>query len=112
MTIVYPGVDMGITGGLESERDPNSPRILFVGRLVKRKGADLLLVAFSQLRTELPSLRLDIVGDGPESGNLRALVTTLGLSDVVTFWGALYGPDLWRKYAQASLLVMPARQSD
>jgi phosphatidyl-myo-inositol dimannoside synthase len=111
LTIIYPGVDIGITNGLDPERNLNPPRLLFVGRLVKRKGADLLLEAFSQLRTDLPDLRLDIVGDGPELENLRALANSLGLTDAVTFWGALYGEELWRRYARASLLVLPSRQS-
>ena len=111
LTIIYPGVGADISDGFKLERDPRSPRILFVGRLVRRKGADLLLSAFSTLRTEFPGLRLDIVGDGPELGSLRNLVRSLDLTEFVTFWGALRGQALWEKYAQASLFVMPSRES-
>ena len=110
--IIYPGVEKNITlGTTGSLRDPIHPHILFVGRLVNRKGVDLLLRAFGELHVEFPGARLDIVGDGPEMNSLRALVGTLGLEDVVTFYGALFGPDLWAKYAEASLFVMPSRQS-
>jgi len=111
LTVVYPGVDPGITKRVAAERDPLSPRILFVGRLVPRKGADLLLSSFQRLRQRFPALRLDIVGEGPEAGGLRALAERNSLGDSVTFHGALYGEELWEKYARASLFVMPSRNS-
>jgi phosphatidylinositol alpha-1,6-mannosyltransferase len=111
-TVISPGVDPNIAfGQREVGRDLGSPRVLFVGRLVRRKGADLLLTAFGELRPELPGIRLEIVGDGPETGDLRSLADKLKLGAAVTFHGALYGPKLWQRYAEASLFVMPSRQS-
>ena len=110
--IIYPGVEAGIASEhMRSGRNRIEPRILFVGRLVQRKGADLLLAAFGQLRTELPSVHLDVVGDGPEMSNLLALANRLELGSAVTFHGALFGRRLWEIYAKASLLVLPSRQS-
>jgi glycosyltransferase involved in cell wall biosynthesis len=112
LAVVYPGVDVRIAEGPNNHQgQQRSRRILFVGRLVKRKGVDLLLTAFGLLRPALPDLLLDIVGDGPEMGNLRALADSLGLGDAVTFHGALYGRRLWERYAEASIFVMPSRQS-
>jgi len=110
--IVYPGVDVGRARQRETAgRSRSEPRILFVGRLVRRKGADILLAAFGQLRAELPSVRLDVVGDGPEMSNLVSQANRLGLEGAVTFHGALFGQRLWDVYAKASLLVLPSRQS-
>jgi len=110
--VIYPGVDPGMAEGLPTPNpDETRPRILFVGRLVKRKGADLLLVAFRQLRSRFPGSRLDVVGDGPELGDLRKLAQTLRLGDSVTFHGALDGAELRERYARASVLVMPSRES-
>lgn len=112
VTIVYPGVDSGIAMGFSgADRDPSSPTLLFVGRLVERKGADLLLHAFRDIGAGFPRLRLDIVGDGPEMRSLVAQATSLGLGDRVTFHGAKYGRDLWELYARSSVLVLPARES-
>jgi glycosyltransferase involved in cell wall biosynthesis len=112
LVIIYPGVDPSISGGLNDRaRDNQSPRILFVGRLVKRKGADLLVTAFGKVKSELPGVRLDIVGDGPELENLKALAHGLGLDASVSFYGALYGSELWKRYAEASLFVLPSRRS-
>lgn len=110
--VIYPGVDVNISQRFTGfERDFRSPHILFVGRLVRRKGADLLLTAFSQLGSYFPQARLDIVGDGPEMGTLRSLARTLNLGETVTFYGELHGLDLWQRYAEASIFVMPSRQS-
>jgi glycosyltransferase involved in cell wall biosynthesis len=111
-SIVYPGVDPDIpTSTLGISRDERTPRVLFVGRLVRRKGADLLMSAFAQVRLALPSAKLDVVGDGPEMEILQKLARTLQLNEAVTFYGALYGPPLWRRYAEASVFVLPSRQS-
>jgi glycosyltransferase involved in cell wall biosynthesis len=112
LTIIYPGVDPAMADGAATQAGRSrSPTILFVGRLVRRKGVDLLIQAVQELRRGVPNIALEIVGDGPEAGNLRALVDRLGLGDSVTFHGALYGAALVRKYAEASMLVMPSRDS-
>ena len=110
--IVYPGVDERIAE-VYAAKGPNrsGTRILFVGRLVRRKGADILISALGRLKAEFPSLGLDVVGDGPEMQNLLALAEGLDLGDAVTFHGALFGRRLWEVYAGASLLVLPSRQS-
>jgi phosphatidylinositol alpha-1,6-mannosyltransferase len=112
IAIIYPGVDPSICKGVDKPGGgKDSPRVLFVGRLVKRKGADLLLDAFAPLLSSFPGLRLDIVGDGPEMGALRNQASELGIDGAVDFHGALYGRELWEQYAHASFLVMPSRSS-
>jgi glycosyltransferase involved in cell wall biosynthesis len=113
IAIIYPGVDASISkGDPDFSRDEAHPRILFVGRLVRRKGADLLVSAFARLISELPAARLDIVGDGPEMKGLQRLVEELHLGDSVIFFGTLIGPELWKRYAEASVLVLPSRESN
>lgn len=112
LIVIYPGVDPSIINGLSRGTvDEAHPRILFVGRLIRRKGVDVLLTAFSQLRSGRPASRLDIVGDGPEMSSLRAQADTLRLGGAVTFYGPLYGSSLWERYAEASVFAMPSRQS-
>ena len=55
------------------------PSVFFAGRLVREKGADVLLRAFARVQAQLPTARLTIVGDGPARNELDALRHALGL---------------------------------
>jgi len=67
------------------ERIPGS--ILFAGRLVSDKGADLLLQASAILLKDGHDISLVIVGDGPERENLHALANDLGLLNITALAG-------------------------
>ncbi len=81
-------------------------RLLFVGRLMPQKGLDLLLEALAAMRHRVP---LDIVGDGPIRGHLQALAGELGVSDAVTWHGALPQTALAPFYREALALVVPSQ---
>lgn len=57
--------------------------ILFVGRLIKEKGVDLLLRAISEIKDQDPTVRCLIIGNGPERAALQSLIYSLGLTDHV-----------------------------
>jgi glycosyltransferase involved in cell wall biosynthesis len=63
--------------------------ILFVGRLVEKKGVVYLLRALHLIRTEFPNLGLVLIGGGPLERVLRLEVDQLGLQDSVTFTGPM-----------------------
>ena len=68
-------------------------RLMFAGRLVPEKGVDVGIKALKHVieRKNVPPLRFDIYGDGPEgyARVLRDMVNTLGLGDTVKFMGTL-----------------------
>jgi phosphatidylinositol alpha-1,6-mannosyltransferase len=82
---------------------------LFVGRLVRRKGADDLIQAFKMVLVDLQDARLEIVGDGPERQRLTDLVRELGLVESVTFYGNLRGDALYQRYRECDLVAMPSK---
>lgn len=86
-------------------RDHN--HILFVGRLVEKKGVRYLLQALAVLLQELPDLKLTIVGDGPLEKEIRLQVNELGLSGSVLFAGSIPHRDLPEYYRRATLAVFP-----
>ena len=65
----------------------DAPTAVFVGRLVREKGVDVLLQAFARLHARLPQATLDIIGDGPERSTLEALRRSLHLEAAVRFHG-------------------------
>jgi rhamnosyl/mannosyltransferase len=80
------------------------PKAIFIGRLVKFKGIDVLLRALERV----PDLRLDIVGGGPEGPRLKTLTQALALADRVRFFGEYPDDDLPRRMAEADFLVLPS----
>lgn len=86
----------------------NPPKALFIGRLVAWKGVDFLLRALEQV----PDMRLDIVGDGPERNRLKTLADALAVSPRVKFWGEYPDEDLPRRMADADFLVLPSVTTD
>jgi glycosyltransferase involved in cell wall biosynthesis len=83
-----------------------SARLLFVGRLNKQKGIELLLHALSRLPNR--DIRLDIVGDGEDRQTLQELAGALGVADRVTWHGAIPHARLADFYRRASALVVPS----
>ena len=64
-----------------------APKIVVVSRLVPHKRVDLLLSHLPTVAAQVPGLRVDIVGDGPERSWLQGLVADLGLRGTVRFHG-------------------------
>jgi glycosyltransferase involved in cell wall biosynthesis len=88
------------------ERDQG--RMLFVGRLIERKGAEFAIRAVAELRRKGRGVRLTLVGDGADRPRLEALVKELGLFGVVELAGALPHDAVAEHYRTASVLLMPA----
>ena len=107
--IVYPGVDPSISAPNVLPPRDGLRRILFVGRLVDRKGADDLIRAFSSLAKDFNDVSLEIVGAGPEMERLKALALALGVDTRVRFFGNLTGRALYERYSAADVFAMPSK---
>jgi glycosyltransferase involved in cell wall biosynthesis len=81
--------------------------ILFVGRLVEKKGLHLLLEAMPWVLAQVPQVHLTIVGHGPEEHLLRALADKLGIGGQIRLLGALSQAELPGLYRRAALFVAP-----
>ncbi len=86
----------------------NSHNVLFVGYLNESKGVDVLLRAFSQVVRSIPDVTLEILGKGPEEGDLRALSTSLGLDNSVMFLGEIPNAEVPRFYQKSHIVVLPS----
>lgn len=81
--------------------------ILFLGRLMPRKGCMLLLQAVARL-SDVPPFRVVICGRGPLEASLKQFVKTNHLDDKVEFTGFISEQDKPHYYASADLSVFPS----
>ena len=81
-------------------------RVLFVGRLNKQKGIELLLHAISRIPDG--SIGLDVVGDGDDRETLQEMARALEIADRVQWHGSVAQPKLVEFYRSAAALVVPS----
>ncbi|PYP52973.1 MAG: hypothetical protein DMD45_02440 [Gemmatimonadetes bacterium] len=81
--------------------------VLFVGRLVERKGVSHLVDAVSLLLPRV-DVRLVIVGDGPERARIEARIREKRLDGRVAVRGRVSEAELQDAYAAADAFVLPA----
>lgn len=91
--------------GLEGKRV-----VLFLGRLVERKGVDNTLRSIPLVRREVPDITYVIAGDGPYRIHLQALAGELGVQEAVRFVGQIEDEEKGLYYSASDVFVMPNRQ--
>jgi glycosyltransferase involved in cell wall biosynthesis/predicted metal-dependent phosphoesterase TrpH len=84
-------------------RLPGVVNVLYVGRITREKGSELLADAFLEAHHRDPRLHLVLAGGGPEQEHLRER-----LGEHATFLGWLHGPELAQAYASADVFVFPS----
>lgn len=87
IAVIHPGVDADryAPDPAASRFDP--PRFVYVGRLKRYKGVDILLRAMVLARRERPDLELAIAGSGDDRARLERLASDLQLGGAVRFLG-------------------------
>jgi len=89
-------------------RRPDGHTVLYVGRLVYRKGVHVLLQAFREVAREVAEARLVIAGSGYLEPALRALALSLGLRGRVEFKGAVDDEVKASLYRESQVVVVPS----
>ena len=84
--------------------------VLFVGRLVEKKGADTLIDAMARSRETAPSLELSVIGDGPTRGDLERRAKAAGIK--VQFHGWQDEKKVRAAMRRALLLAVPSRAAE
>lgn len=86
--------------------------ILYLGRINRIKGTDLLVEAYANLINKLKCKVARLVIVGPDDGYLReiqALIKTLKIENDVLILKPLYGRDKLEAYVDADMYVLPSR---
>jgi glycosyltransferase involved in cell wall biosynthesis len=82
--------------------------ILYVGRLVKQKGVEYLIEAFSMIRKEREDVALLIVGEGDIKAELETLAGNLDIKDSVCFVGFVSNDKLAAYYLSGDICAVPS----
>ncbi len=98
----------------ESELKNKEPskQVLFVGRLIERKGVTTLLHAFTKVLSNNPSAFLTIAGDGPMRSTLEKLTGELQIQDRVLFTGFVDSKQLQGLFNNSDVCVFPSYEGE
>ena len=106
--VVFNGVDL-------DDAEASAPTVPFerfvfsLGRIVHRKGFDLLVEAWGRIAERHPEVGLVVAGHGPELPYLRSLVGERHLGDRVLLAGPMSRADVAGMMKRADIFVMPSR---
>ena len=108
-TVVYPGIPIDQASGAQPALEVPAVGDAIVGtacRLVPSKGVDTLIRSIAVLREQIPTVRLEIAGAGPDQDRLESLVRASGLADRVKFLG--WQDNLAAVMAQWAVFALPS----
>src|SRR5947207_747584 len=88
--------------------DPEQQVILAVGRLVRKKGFDILLESLASVQRQLGNVLLLVGGEGDLHSELRSLATAYGVSNAVRWLGHVPWRELPVYYSVANVCVSPS----
>ena len=86
--------------------------VLTVGRMVQKKGFDVLLRAWPDVLAGCPGARLVVVGTGPEDTRLRSIAQKLEVGDSILWRGACTQEELRDELAAAHVFCLPCRVAE
>lgn len=115
MVRIAPGIDTDHFAPVDSSELKKSlgfihKRIIVsVGRLVHRKGQDILIEAMPEVLQEIPDAHLLLIGEGPYRQYLQSRVKQLQIDSHVTFIGRITFSDLPHYICLGEIFVMPSR---
>jgi len=101
--VVYNGIKL-----LPFTPMKNNYNLLYLGRIVRLKGVDVLLQAMPDVIGQFPEVTLTLAGDGPFKGDCEAMAKDLGIDRNVNFLGYKDYEYLTHLLADSTLLVVPS----
>lgn len=119
VTVVYPCPNMKLLRKVAPEEIDelknkyglqNKKIILTTGRLVERKGHDVVLGALHTLKGSIPNAHYAIIGDGPKEEAVRQMIKILKLEDSVSLIGKATDYELAVWYESCDIFAMISRQ--
>jgi glycosyltransferase involved in cell wall biosynthesis len=108
--VKYIGIDTSLFRADGRPILEREPRVLFVGRLVEKKGCEYLIKAFAPVQRAVPKARLVIVGDGPLRESLQRLAQKSAVR--AEFRGVLSPAEVREQLNLARVFCLPSVQAE
>jgi glycosyltransferase involved in cell wall biosynthesis len=117
ISVIYNGVNLHHFDGWIDPREvrgrygiaPMDPMVLFVGRMVYQKGADLLVEAIPSILKSYPRAKFVFAGDGEMKPSAEYRARVLNVSHATRFIGFKGGGELADLYKACDLVCVPSR---
>jgi phosphatidylinositol alpha-1,6-mannosyltransferase len=115
MVKIAPGIDTehfapSDSSALKSQLAIKDKKVIVsVGRLVHRKGQDVLIEAMPQILSKIPKAHLLLIGEGPYRQYLEKRAKDLEIDSHITFIGRVMYSDLPKYICLGEVFVMPSR---
>ncbi len=107
--VIPNGVDLHRFSNGHARVPDDNVRILFVSRLIMRKGLQFLIDAIPKIKKQVNApFVIKIVGDGPDKDQLIARIEELGISENFRFYGYVEHGKLPEYYLDADIFVLPS----
>ncbi|MFW5802388.1 MAG: glycosyltransferase family 4 protein [Verrucomicrobiota bacterium] len=113
--LIHHGLPLSEWPFVEPPSSHGKIRFLWAGRMVPKKGLDLLLRSLARWAEQpgsRPRWQLTMIGGGSEKPRLQALVRDLGIAEHITWRLPLPTAKLQQEFAEADALILPARIAD
>jgi glycosyltransferase involved in cell wall biosynthesis len=109
--VLLPGIEVD-DWPPQPPKNEGPPTVLTTGRLMYRKGLDLLIDAWPTVLQSVPRARLFIVGDGPQHSELLHQIRRLNVGDQIQFRAAVPQSQIKHYLAGCDLVCIPSRHED
>lgn len=108
VSVLPMGVDLEYQFNPAPQVRRHDTRLIYVGRLVEKKGVRYLIEAMAIIRKAVPAIELLLVGEGPLGPVIRQQIAQLKLESNVRLLGSLSNADLPPLYSSAAVCVVPS----
>lgn len=112
ITVIANGIDVESIGMKRSWK--RNKEILFLSRVHVKKGINFLIEAVARLKEQMQGYIVRIAGEGDADyiEELKQLTVCLGISELISFEGGVYGNRKWELFRQADLFVLPTHSEN
>jgi glycosyltransferase involved in cell wall biosynthesis len=106
--VVYCGIDHSLYRPADPPVTEKEPVVACLGRIKKYKSIDHLLRAFARIEREVPSVRIEIIGEGDHRRSLVDIAKKSGIEGKVAFPGFLPAREKIRRLQKSAVVVNPS----